>query len=208
MSVSELVEYLLAGAGSSGMPGRSKPAPTGATRQIVAILLGEQPVAESPLEEATVHRPRRGSLWVASFTGPRGQVWRSTRLADRTQAQLLANHWEAEARAERAKLGRTPRKPIIRVRRSEPGTGVGPFTQSEVALLLGMSERAVRATEHRAIEKLRRHPLMRQVWQQYLTGLDEQDLSFTEDEVEALFNLSRTPEERHLTEKVLRMIQR
>jgi hypothetical protein len=74
---------------------------------------------------------------------------------------------------------------------------------------LGLSERSVRAVERRAFEKLRQHPLLRQAWQQFLAGeLDEYEVNLTPEEIEALFNLARTPEERHLIAKVLRLIQR
>jgi hypothetical protein len=208
MNATELVEHLLAGTRPSEAPSRSQTAPTGAAQEIVKVLLGEEP-SVGALVEASVHRPQRSRIWQAVFTGPEGGPrWRSTGLTDRDQALLAARKWEAEARAERARLGRTPRKPMLRVRRSEPGTGVGPFTQKEVALLLGMSERAVREIEHRALQKLRRHPLLREIWQKYLVGeLDEDQTILSQDEVEALFNLARTPEEQHLVRKVLALIQ-
>ncbi len=72
---------------------------------------------------------------------------------------------------------------------------------------MGISERAVREIERRAIEKLRRHPLLREIWQKHLSGeLDENQPTLSQDEVEALFNLARTPDEQHLIEKVLALI--
>ncbi|MGO8930017.1 MAG: sigma factor-like helix-turn-helix DNA-binding protein [Limisphaerales bacterium] len=125
-------------------------------------------------------------------------------MTDRDQALLVARKWEREARAERARLGRTPRKPIIRVRRSASSTGISGLSQRETALLLGISERAVREIERRAIEKLSRHPLLREIWQKYLVGeLDEHQPTLSQDEVEALFNLARTLEEQHLIQKIL-----
>jgi hypothetical protein len=44
------------------------------------------------------------------------------------------------------------------------------FTQKQVALALGMSERGVREAERRALEKLRHHPLLQHIWQQYQRG--------------------------------------
>jgi hypothetical protein len=97
---------------------------------------------------------------VATFTGAAGgQVWRSTGLTDRAQALLVARRWEAQARAERATRGQRPNKPLGRIRQSAQGTTIG-LTQKEVSLLLGMSERTVRAIEHRAIQKLKNHPLL------------------------------------------------
>jgi hypothetical protein len=213
MNAAQLIEHLLAneplaGTRSSGAPTRSKSSFSGAAQRIVQSLLAEQPVAESRLVEATVHLPKRGTVWVATFTGAEGgPVWKSTGLTDRDQALLVAKDWEAKAREQRAK-GRTPRKPMLRVRRSEPGFGPPLLSQREVARLLHMSERGVREAERRAFQKLRNHPLLKQVWRQYVRGeLDEEHFLLTHDEVEALFNLARTPEEQHLIEKVLRLTQ-
>ena len=178
---------------------------------IVNTLLDDEPPVEGPVCEASVHLPQRSRVWVAAFTGHNGgQVWRSTGLTDHDQALVLAKHWEAKARAQRLGLGRPLQRPILRVRREEPGTvSSGMLTQREVARLLNMSERGVRAVERRAFEKLRQHPLLRQAWQRYLAGeLDEHQLGLTPEESEALFNLIRTPEERGLIQKVLRLIQR
>jgi hypothetical protein len=166
-----------------------------------------QDEVESPLYEASVHRPLRSRVWVATYTGPTGgQVWRSTGLTDRDQALLLARDWEAQARAQREKLTRRRIKPVLRVRRSEPGPGRGTLTQKEVARLLNMSERGVREIEHRALQKLRSHPLLKQVWQQYLGGdLDEAQNLFTPDEIEALFSVALTPVERVLIQKLVRL---
>lgn len=208
MNAAQLIELLLAGTRSSGAPTRSQSSFDGAAQQIVRILLAQEPVAESWLAEASVHLPKRGTVWVATFTGPAGrQMWRTTGLTDRAQALLVARKWEAEAREQRTRLGQTPRMPVWRVRRAEPGSGIGPLTQRKTALLLGISERAVREIERRAIEKLSRHPLLLDVWQRYLGGeLDEHQPALTQDEIEALFNLTRTPEEQHLIEKVLALI--
>src|SRR5438105_2192463 len=103
----------------------------------------EEKVIAAPICEASVHRPRRGRVWVATFTGSAGgQVWRTTGLTDRDQALVLAKRWEAEASAERRGLGRIARKSSLRVRRQEPDRGnPGLLTQKEVATLLNMSER-------------------------------------------------------------------
>ena len=176
-------------------------------RRIVEFLIQDE--VESPLYEASVHRPHGGQVWVAVYTGPEGgQVWRSTGLTDRDQALLVAKRWEAEARAQRAKMGPTRRRPIQRVGRSGPGPRKGPLSQKEVALLLNLSERAVREIERRAIRKLASHPLLKQIWREYLTGeLDEHALALTQQEIEALFNLADTSEELVLIQKVLRLIR-
>ena len=75
--------------------------------------------------------------------------------------------------------------------------------------LLGMSERGVREVERRAFQKLRNHPLLRQVWQQYLAGeLDEHQPVLSSEEIEALLNVARTSEELALIQKVVRLLQR
>jgi hypothetical protein len=103
------------------------------------------------LLEASVRRPTRGRVYVATFTGPEAgrQVWRSTRLTGREQALAVAKEWEIQARQQRQALGAVSGKPTIRVRHKHRVSGVesGPLTQREVALLLGLSERGVREIE-------------------------------------------------------------
>ena len=204
MTAPELIEI------SPSMPGWPRritldSPPTAVT--IVNTLLDDPPPAKAPVCEASVHLPRSGSIWVASFTGSHGgQTWKSTGLTDHDQALVLARRWEAEARAQRLKLGRPARKPTLRVRRDSPGAArSGLLTQKEVALLLNMSERGVREVERRAFQKLRQHPLLRQAWRQYQAReLDEQQLELTPEEIEALFSLARTSEERGLIQDLLR----
>jgi len=212
MNAIELIEHLLqeqplAETRSSEVPPGSRSSIRRAAQQIVQILLGEESV-ESHLLEASIHRPERSRVWQAAFTAATGgQTWRSTGLTNRDQALLVAKKWEAEARAERARLGGTVKRPVWRVRGPASDTGIGPLTQRETALFLGMSERAVREAERRAIQKLRQHPLMREIWQDYLSAeLDEEYLLLTQDEIEALFNLARTPEEQRLVRKVLALV--
>jgi hypothetical protein len=180
-----------------------------AAGHIIDILLAEPPEERNRVFEASVHRSTRSQIWNAVFTGPGGgQVSRTTGLTDRDQALLAARKWEAEARAERARFGATTSKPALRARSSASAGGKCLLTQKEVAALLNMSERAVRQSERRAFQKIRNHPLMRQIWQQYLAGeLDEHQPTLTQDEIEALLILARTPEERRLVRKVLALIQ-
>ena len=175
--------------------------------EVVARLLGEDSPVPEQLSEASVHRPKRSTIWVASFTGPAGgQVWRSTGLTNREQALLVARNWEAEARRHRATLGRRARKPVWRVGRSERVSGL--LTQKEVAQLLNVSERCVREIERRALAKLRRHPLLREIWQEYVRGeLEEAYGCLTPAEVDALLGLCRSTEEYRLVKKVLQVTQ-
>jgi hypothetical protein len=179
-----------------------------AAEKVVSLFLDESPLAEVLVSEASLHRPTRSRIWVATFTGPNGgQTWRSTGLADRNQALLLAKRWEAAARCQRAAAGRTAAKPTLRAGRREPGSD-GPLTQKEVALLLNISERAVRLVERRACQKLFNHPSLRQVWRQYLAGeLDEDQWNLTPEEINALLKLAHTAQEWLLLKRVTRMIR-
>ncbi len=171
---------------------------------IVNKLLEEEPVAIRRLWEARVYRSKRSRVWIATYTGSQGgQVWRSTHLTDYDQALALARGWEAEARAERLRLGRPPKKPILRVLGQQPG-----LTQKEVGMLMNLSERAVREIEKRAIAKLLNNPVVRKLWQDYSSGdLNEEDFRLTAAEIEALFSLTRTSMERLLMQKVVDLVQ-
>jgi hypothetical protein len=206
MKTFKLIDWLLRHESEVGPSGRHrlKLAPSA----IVGFLLEEEPAAESPLLEATVHRSKRSSVYVATFTGPDGgQVWKTTGLTDYDQALLLARHWEVQARVQRTKLGRTPSKLGIRVHRPQTGTRIG-FSQKEVAQMLNLSERGVRAIERRALRKLFNHPRLKEIWSQYLSGeLDEDSWALEPAEIAALFDLARTPDEFRLIEKILLIVQ-
>jgi hypothetical protein len=72
-----------------------------------------------------------------------------------------------------------------------------------------ISERAVRRLERSAIQKLRRHPELRQLWQKLLAGelLVENELALSKEEIAALFGLARTEKERSLLRKILKVVQ-
>ncbi len=71
--------------------------------------------------------------------------------------------------------------------------------------MLRVSERTIRAIEKRAMAKVRSR--LKRLWQQYLNGeLEEDELSLTPEEIDALFSLTRTREERQVLAKVLRLI--
>ena len=124
------------------------------------------------LIEASVRRPPRGKIWVGTFTGPEPgrQIWRSTGRTDREQALALARQWERQAREQRKAMGLVRAKPTIRVQHRPAEVEGGPLTQAETARMLGLSERAVRNIERRALAKLLRHPQLRQLWREYLAG--------------------------------------
>jgi sigma-70-like protein len=172
---------------------------------IVEALLADGLLEPNPISEASVHRPRRSRIWQAVYTGARGgQVWRSTGLANKQQALLVARRWESEARAQRAKM---VRRPMMRVRNSALDTDPG-LTQEEIAQIMHISVRAVRAIEKRAIKKLLRHPALRQLWQDYSGGqLNEEDPRLTAVEIAALFSLAHNAQEYRVIEKVLLLVQ-
>jgi transcriptional regulator with XRE-family HTH domain len=92
-------------------------------------------------------------------------------------------------------------------RRSQRSTGRG-LTQQEVAVLLGISERAVRTIERRAIRKLAQHPKLRKLWRQYLAGeLTEDGHTLSEPEIEALLGLARSQAELETILRVLEIVQ-
>jgi Sigma-70, region 4 len=174
--------------------------------EIVRKLLGDKNWVPSILGEASVALPKRGSVWIASYTGPRGQETRSTGSRDKITALKIAREFEAAARAERARLGDRAKKPRMRLRHS-PGSSSG-LTQEEVAALMRLSTRAVRQIEKRALWKLAQHPALQQIWLEYRTGeLNEQAHRLSRPEVEALLGLVRTGEELQALLKVLALVQ-
>ena len=102
-----------------------------------------------------------------------------------------------------------PRKPTIRVR---PGSGereLGLLTQREVAVILRISERAVRAIEKRAFDKIRRHPELRDFWREWTTGEIKEaavsvpsEHSLTGTEIAAVYGLARGTAERQALRKL------
>lgn len=179
-----------------------------AAQRIVQFVINEEEHREN-VYEAKIYLPSHCRIWQATFTGPEGQqVWKSTGMTNRQLALLVARRWEAEAHAQRLKQGIVAQKPLIRVHRSEVDTQAGLFTQRETALALNITERAVRRIERRAIEKLRRHPALRRLWRQFLSGgVDEAQLILSVEETEALLGLAHTTEEWELLTKILSLVQ-
>src|SRR5437870_4208572 len=123
--------------------------------ELIEQALCEAEQAERALPEASVHRPHRGRVYVAYFTGakPGQQISRSTGHTDYPAALALAKQWERQAKEQRVTQRGADRKPTIRVRWSGSERSPGLLTQREVAMLLGMSERGVREVERRALNK-------------------------------------------------------
>jgi len=161
------------------------------------------PCARRVIQEASVHLPRRGRRWIASFRDHTGQQrWRSTGQTDRRAAFIVAQKLEQEARRTRAAQGELD-KPVARARPESSG-----LTQQEVALLMGLSERGVRAVERRALEKLRRHPALQAIWREWIgkgAGSAE-DLEFTDAEVAAVYGLARTRAEQRAVENLMALV--
>ena len=175
------------------------------TKIVNELLQGDQ-WARKLMGEASIHLPRRGKKWVASFTGPEGQQWKSTGTADPALARAKAAEFEAAAGVQRMNPSRSVRRPPGN-RQSAEHRDRG-LTQREVGLLLGLSERAVRAIEKRALRKLACHPDLREVWRQFLAGeLTEQAHRLSAPEINALWGLTCSPAERAALRKALEVVQ-
>lgn len=175
--------------------------------QIVNELLEGEGWVRQILGEASVHLPRRGHIWISSFTGVRGQEWKSTGTSDKPAALAIAQEFEDAARAQRAKSGGAGENRTIRIRVSPGGTG-GGLTQREVALVMKLSERAVRAIEKRALRKLAQHPQLREIWRQYLAGeLAEHEQRLSAPEIQAVLGLARSQAELETILRVLAIVQ-
>ena len=184
-----------------------------ATTIVQALRRDDQCPSAREIIEASVHRPRRGRLYVASFRDETGrQRWQRTGLSDRKAALILAQELEAAARRKRRLGPKQPQKALVRVTASGGMGNEGLFTQREVAALLRISERAVRTIERRAIEKLRRHPDLRAIWQEWVKGAIKEGVvpvvnwELNRSEIAALYGLAQTPAERALLQRLLAWI--
>jgi hypothetical protein len=180
---------------------------------LVEILIqAEEPLCARDLIEASVHLPKHGSRYVAAYRGETGRrVWRTTGLRNRAAALAQARKWEIEASRKRALQGPVPRKPTIRVRAGSGERELGLLSQKEVAMILRISERAVREIERRAFEKIRKH--LKQFWSEFTTGnIKEVKASWSnrcvlsQAEVAAIYRLARTSTERQAVKKLLGVI--
>ena len=179
---------------------------------LLEILLEEDdPPAAWALVEASVHLGTRGKTFTASFRDETGeQVWKSTGMTDRQAALALARKWEADAKRKRATQGDLPKKPTIRVRRGSGESALGLFSQAEVAAILRVSERTVRATEQSAFQKLRNHPSLKEFWREWQGGQVEEaavpmdrGMELSHAEIAALLALARTPTELRALKKLI-----
>ena len=151
---------------------------------------------------------------MATFRDGSGrQFWKSTGLTDRRAALAVAHKLEREAKRKHAAKGSLAKKPTIRVQRGSGKSEPGVLTQREVAVFLGISERAVRDIERRAIEKLRHHPALRALWREWKTGEVEEAAhagagrwGLSSSEIAAVYALAQTPEEREVLRRVLALV--
>jgi hypothetical protein len=184
--------------------------------RIVEILIETNgPVCVRSLIEASAHLPRRGTRWVAAYRDENGRpVWRGTGARDKKTAMAKAIHWEQEARRKREAKAALPRKPSIRVRPGSAERELGLLSQREVATALRISTRAVREIERKAFDKIRRHPALRDLWREWLTGEVEETVTqdpsqwrLSRAEIAAVYALAKTPAEQQVLRKVLALTQ-
>ena len=183
--------------------------------ELVENLIQHGPVSAWHLVEVSVHRPARGSRWIAAFRDETGRrTWRSTRMRSRRAALALGKEWEQAAQQKRSAQAALPRKPVMRVRRGSGERELGLLSQAEVAAFMHISERAVREIERQAFDKIRRHPSLRAFWREWLTGEVEEaasqalaDWVLTRAEIAAVNALAQTPTERQALRKVLALTQ-
>ena len=185
--------------------------------EIVEFLIqSDSPVQVRLLLEASVHLSTRGTTWIGTYRDETGkQIWRSTGLRNKRAALQLALRWEAAAKRKRAAQGPVPLKPTIRVRPGSIEAKMGLLTQKEVAMFFHISERAVRAIEKRAFEKLRNHPALKEFWREWQAGeIEENDLASATDyelsreEIAAVLALGYTVEERLALRKLIALTRK
>jgi hypothetical protein len=184
-------------------------------RELVQVLIEtDSPASSRALIEVSVHLPNRGTRWIAAYRDATGRrVWRTTGMRNRKAALTLGQRWEQAAKQKRLGQGALPRKPTIRVRRGSAEHEVGLLSQAEVAAFMHITQRAVRDIERRAFDKIRRHPGLREFWNEWSTGKVEEaasqdlaDWALTRAEIAAVYALARTAEERQALRKLLALI--
>jgi hypothetical protein len=185
-------------------------------RELVQVLIEtDSSVSARRLVEVSIHRPARGTKWIAAYRDATGRrVWRSTRMRNRKAALAQAQRWEQDEKQKRLAQGALPRKPIMRVRRGSAEHEVGLMSQAEVAAFMHITQRAVRDIERRAFDKIRRHPGLRAFWSEWLTGEVEEaasqalaDWALTRAEIDAVYALARTSAERQALRRLFALIQ-
>jgi hypothetical protein len=182
-------------------------------QKIIQILLeSDLPLSAQGLIEASVHLPKRGTIFMAAFRDEHGhQVQQTTHQRDRAAAQAVADELEAVAKQRRLAMSMAkPGKPRIRVRRGSAERLLGLLSHAEIAALMGLSERTIRKIEADALRKLFSHPELRAFWREHMTGgVDESDFEgqlpwiLAQSAIGALFTLTTTSLERRALTKLL-----
>jgi Sigma-70, region 4 len=102
----------------------------------------------------------------------------------------------------------------IRVRPGSGEVALGFLSQQEVALILRISVRAVRAIEQRAFDKLRNHPGLKDYWREWVTGEVEETATrdssqwlLSRAELAAVYGLAQTAAERQALRKLFALMQ-
>ena len=174
---------------------------------IIGILLEEDnPPSVRSLVEASIHLSTRGKTFIASYRGANGeQIWKTTGLRNREEALKLARAWEEEEKRKRASQGDLPKKGTIQTKQNRAGA-LG-FSEAEVAAILMVSERTVRADIRRAFAKLRRHPALREFWREWIGGEIEEagspDWELSQNEITAVLSSAKTPLEVRALRKLI-----
>jgi hypothetical protein len=179
-------------------------------QRALLILEAEVGIQSIDLVEASVRRPPRSSVYVATYTAhDGGQITRSTGQRDYRAAMGVAKEWEKEARREREAAKAAG---VVTPVTGKLSLGL---TQREVAALLRISERTVRNTERRAIMKLSRHPLLKAIWKEFTEsrssteiGPDWDSQVLSAEEKAALLGLARSPLELQALRRVLAFVCR
>jgi hypothetical protein len=165
------------------------------------------------LLEASVHLPRRGTRWMASYRDEAGrQVWKATGQRDRTAAQAIADELEAEAKRKRDAQGAQPKEPSVRVRVGSGESALGLFTVAETAAIMRVSKRTIAKLQRSAFTKMRNHPALKEFWREWQTGEVEEaavpthgELELNRSEIAAVLAMARSPIERHALRKLIRL---
>jgi len=180
------------------------------TQWIIEILLEtNNPPSARSLIEASVHLSTRGKTYNAAFRDAMGKpVWKTTGLRDREQALELAQAWERAEKQKRVAGGNLANQKLIGLRLGRaPG-----FSEEEIAAILRVSVRTVREDTKRAFARLRRNPLLRQLWREWLgdevqeafeaTGTDGR---LSQQEIDAVLAMANTPLELRALRKLIRL---
>jgi len=177
---------------------------------IIEILLEENtPPSARSLIEASVHLSTRGKTYNAAFRDALGQPrWKSTGLRSREKALRLARAWERAEKRKREAPENLAAKELIGLRSGRaPG-----FSEEEVAAILRVSVRTVREDTKRAFAKLRRNPLLRQLWREWLGDEVQEafeatgtDWRLSQEEIDAVLTMAKTSLELRALRKLTRL---